>query len=82
MNQDDIGASFGKLISHIFPKYRGVLLERYNSGWRWMGKVYYSKEDLDRAIDERCKLLENSLNKINQNVNQEKDSNNREPICP
>ena len=79
---DDIGASFGKLISHIFPKYRGVLLERHNGGWRWMGKAYYSKEDLDRAIDERCKLLENSLNKINQNVNQEKDSNNREPICP
>src|ERR1700690_754967 len=69
---DDIGASFGKLISHIFPRYRGVLLERHNGGWRWMGKVYYSKEDLDRAIDEAGNSLSNSIN----NLKHEKKKNN------
>jgi len=71
---DDIGASFGKLISHIFPRYRGVLLERHNGGWRWMGKVYYSKEDLDRAIDEAGNSLSNSINNLKHDKEKDNDT--------
>jgi hypothetical protein len=70
----DYMTSFNKLIAHTFTQYRGILLEHHNGGWRWMGQVYYSKEDLDRAMDERGKMLENSLNKIKSNVSK-KESN-------
>lgn len=70
----DILASFNKLISHSFVRYRGFLLERKNGGFAYRGEYFADLKELDAYIDLRFQELENSLNKIKSNVSK-KESN-------
>lgn len=70
----DILASFNKLISHSFVRYRGFLLERKNGGLTYNEQYFANLEELDAYIDKRFEALENSLNKIKSNEQQEKSN--------
>ena len=60
----DIGASFAKLKMYFCFNYRGVLVEPISGGVMWNRTAYYSKEELDKAIDERHICLGNSISRI------------------
>lgn len=65
----DILASFNKLISHSFVRYRGFLLERKNGGLTYNGQYFANLEELDAYIDKRFADLEASLNRISPSKN-------------
>ena len=65
----DILASFNKLISHSFVRYRGFLLERKNGGLMYNGQYFANLEELDAYIDKRFADLEASLNRISPSKN-------------
>lgn len=74
----DILASFNKLISHSFVRYRGFLLERKNSGLMYNGQYFANLEELDAYIDLRFQHLEESLNRIKSNTNEQQEKSNPE----
>ena len=63
----DLGKSFEKLKSYAFVKYRGVLIERKPGAYVYAGQDYYSKEELDAAIDLHLLHLEHSVNRLKTN---------------
>ena len=65
----DILASFNKLISHSFVRYRGFLLERKNGGLMYNGQYFANLEELDAYIDKRFADLEASLNRMSPSKN-------------
>jgi len=65
--------SFARLINHVFPRYRGVDIERRDGGYVWNRDFYPTKEDLDKAIDQHIDYLRASINRI-PNVNNSDNS--------
>lgn len=57
----NIGRSFDKLVSHVFIKYSGCLIERTCEGYKAFGETYPTIEEAKKAIDERYILLGNSI---------------------
>ena len=41
--------------------YRGCLVWRKDSGYNWGGRFYPSQEELDKAIDQSCEIINKSI---------------------
>jgi len=61
---NDVAKAFSDLKSYFSFTYRGVRLEKIDGGVMYNRTAYYSKEELDKAIDKACVELGNSLNEI------------------
>lgn len=60
----DIGRSFSKFCQGVFPRYRGIILERKDGGYVALGKWCHNMEEVDKVINEHLKVLSSSLNRL------------------
>ena len=59
----DLSQSFNKLVNYMFLPIGGRLVERLPDGkFRW-GNIVGTRDEIERAIAEAGKVIENSLNK-------------------
>lgn len=59
----DLSQSFNKLVNFMFEKIDGHNCERLPDGkFRW-GKFIGAREEIEKAISDAGKVIENSLNK-------------------
>ena len=61
----DLGSAFDKWVDQSFFNYRGVLIERLNSGYKCMGIFCLNMKDVDRVLDSGRSDLGNSIKKSN-----------------
>ncbi len=47
--------------------YRGCIIWKKDSGYNWGGRTYPSQEDLDKAIDGACEVINKSITVKNNN---------------
>jgi len=59
-NNNDFGKALDALIKEAWPKYRGCLLEKDETGYRWSGKWYTTWEDACVAVDKAYENLQDS----------------------
>lgn len=59
----DFGKAFGDLIAENFINHKGNLLEKKGTGYIMSGKYYATLEEVDAALEESYKGLNNSINR-------------------
>lgn len=59
----NLGQSFDKLVSHVFIKYSGCLIEKTGSGFIALKKQYPSLDEAKKAIDNALITFNNNLNR-------------------
>jgi hypothetical protein len=61
---NDLEKSFRQFVDGVFPRYRGIILERKDGGFVAMGTWYPNMEQVDKAIDAHILALNLSINRI------------------
>ncbi len=56
-DESDLGKSFKKLISEIFIKYNGCLIEKVGKEFKALGKFYKCEQEAKEAIDKMSYLV-------------------------
>ena len=59
----DLAKAFDTLKDEMFINYKGNILERSGTGYIMSGKYYGSLEEVDSALGESFKGLNNSINR-------------------
>jgi hypothetical protein len=61
---NDLESQFAKLKAYFSFSYRGCCIERKAGGYIFNRTIYYSKEELDKAIDSHILALNLSIRRI------------------